>query len=251
MERKKVISLMLSIGDYSQMFNRIIELARQHTSSYICVANVHMCMIAKQDKGFAESVNQADIVTPDGMPLVSALRVLHGIRQDRVAGMDLMPDLLETCEREGLSVFFYGATEETLAQLRKNVKLKYPALKIAGQLSPPFRDLSEAEESLLIKEVNAVNPNLVFVALGCPKQEKWMARNKSRISAPLIGVGGAFPVVAGRQSRAPDWMRNNSLEWLYRFGQEPGRLWKRYLNTNSMFLYYLLRELLLKRSEKA
>jgi N-acetylglucosaminyldiphosphoundecaprenol N-acetyl-beta-D-mannosaminyltransferase len=201
-----------------------------------------MCIEAKRDKKFTEIVNNADLVTPDGMPLVWALKLLYGIKQERVSGMDLLPKLLNEAEKKDLKVFFYGGSENMLSKTKEYVSSHYPDLKYHNYLSPPFRELTLEEMEEHANIINDVAANLVFVALGCPKQEKWMAAMKEKVNACMVGIGGALPVMIGMQKRAPLWMQKFGLEWLFRLTQEPKRLFKRYLITNSLFLYYLFIE---------
>lgn len=245
MLHKKIFSLKISLGTFQDFIQKIIQLSVQKQSSYVCVANVHMCIETYKDERFAEIVNNADLVTPDGKPLVFGLKWLYDIEQDKVSGPDLMPSLLAEAEKENLSVFFYGATQEVLNQLIEFCKQKYPDLKIAGVISPPFRKLTETEELADINVINRSKANLVFVALGCPKQEVWMNRMKGKINAVMLGVGGAFPMLVGAEKRAPIWMQENGLEWFFRLAQDPKRLFKRYLVTNSWFIYLLTREKLM------
>ena len=239
--KKRLIAIEISSGTYQELLEDLINLAEMGKSSYACVANVHMLVEAYKDKAFAEVVNNADIITPDGMPLAKGLEFIHGIKQDRVAGMDLLPDLLKECEKQILPVFFYGGTQEMLDTTKKFCQKNYPRLPLAGLCSPPFRGLTGQEEDRIAEEINKSGAELVFVALGCPKQEKWMASMKGRIHACMIGIGGALPVMVGIQKRAPFWMQKNSLEWLYRLKQEPRRLLKRYTITNTIFLYLFLK----------
>lgn len=201
-----------------------------------------MCIEAHDNKDFADVVNNADLVTPDGMPLAKAMKWLYGIEQERVAGMDLLPDLLREAEENNLNVYFYGGSEQMQEQAKKFVKAQYPALNAVGFHSPPFRPLTAQEEEDVVKSINASDAHLVFVALGCPKQEKWMAAMKGRVQACMVGIGGALPVLIGEQKRAPVWMQRSSLEWLYRLSQEPQRLFKRYAYTNTKFIYLLLKQ---------
>lgn len=242
--RKQLISLNIALGPYNKFVDKICDMAIARRSSYTCVANVHMLVEAKKDPYFAEIVNAADIVTPDGMPLAKGLLLTYGLKQDRVAGMTLLPDLLEAASKKPISVYFYGSTTETLELVEKHCTIHYPKTKLAGMYSPPFRPLSDEEECTVIKEINESGANLIFVCLGCPKQEKWMHSMKGKINGHMIGIGGALPVMIGVQTRAPKWMQDASLEWLYRLGQEPRRLFKRYAVTNSLFIYYLLKETL-------
>lgn len=242
MEYKRIISLNLTVNSYDNILESIINLGRQKHSSYVCVANVHMCIEAYDDVEFQQVVNSADMVTPDGMPLAKGISWLYGEKQDRVAGMDLLPDLLAASEQEGLKVYFYGGSEATQRATEAFVKKEYPKLDAVGFYSPPFRALSAEEEEEIISNINQVGAQIVFVALGCPKQEKWMAQMKNKVNACMIGIGGALPVLIGEQKRAPQWMQELSLEWFYRFVQEPKRLFKRYAYTNSKFIYLLLKQ---------
>ena len=245
--QKKVISINVSLNSNSEIVNQISLLAQKKESSYVCVANVHMCIEAKQDVSFANVVNDANIVTADGMPLVISLKLIYGIKQERVAGMDLLPDLLKESEKKSLNLFFYGGTEEMLLTTKKFINQQYPQIKKHYYYSPPFRKLSIEEENDVINKINESEANIVFVVLGCPKQEKWMASMKGKINACMIGIGGALPVMIGTQKRAPLWMRKASLEWLYRFLQEPRRLFKRYLITNSLFIFLIVKEIYKKK----
>jgi len=211
-------------------------------SSYTCIANVHMLVEAHKDASFSAVVNNADIVTPDGIPLTWGLKLLHGIKQDRVAGMDILPDLLKAAEEKAIPVYFYGGTDEMLDKTKEFINLHFNKLKLAGIYSPPFRILSEEENNDIIQSINKSGAKLVFVVLGCPKQEKWMSSMRGRINAAMIGVGGALPVFIGMKKRAPRWMQKSGMEWLFRWAQEPRRLFKRYLVTNSLFLFLLSKE---------
>lgn len=173
--------------------------------------------------------------------------MLYGIDQPRIAGMDLLPRLLSVAESYQLPVFFYGGTEQMQEKTRAFLSTKYPDLILAGFVSPPFRRLSEKEENDHINQINHSGAKLLFVVLGCPKQEKWMASMKGKISACMIGIGGALPVLIGLQKRAPGWMQKAGLEWFFRLMQEPKRLFKRYLVTNSKFLFLLSRALVKKK----
>lgn len=245
---KKIISLNISAGIYPNFTQKIIELGKLNQSSYVCVANVHMTIEAHWNKNFAAIVNRADLVTPDGMPLAKAMKLLYGIKQDRVAGMDLLPDLLSVAAKENLGVYFYGGTEEMLQKTKSFIQANYSALLNVHYYSPPFRALTPEEESNIINNINNSGAQLVFVALGCPKQEKWMASMKGKINACMIGIGGALPVMIGMQKRAPLWMQKASLEWLYRLLQEPKRLFKRYFVTNTLFLLLLGKQLFSKNN---
>jgi N-acetylglucosaminyldiphosphoundecaprenol N-acetyl-beta-D-mannosaminyltransferase len=246
MKTQFLISINISLGKYQDFIRKIIDLSKLRNSSYVCIANVHMCIEAYKDKSFARVVNMADIVTPDGKPLVKGLYWLYGIEQDRVAGPDLLPSLLAEASEHQIKVFFYGATQEVLDLVVVFCRKKYPNLIIVGAISPPFRVLTYDEEQNDIKTINDSGANLVFVALGCPKQELWMHKMKGKILATMLGVGGAFPMLVGVEKRAPLWMQRNGFEWLYRLIQDPKRLFKRYLVTNSWYIFLLLKKLIFK-----
>jgi len=250
MSKKRVISIDVSTGPYKSFIERIVALARIRLSSYVCVANVHMVVEAHADARYAAIVNSADLVTPDGMPLARALTMLHGIRQERVAGMDLLPDLLCAANLNGLSVFLYGSTDAVLDAMLRRIGREFSQLRICGAYSPPFRPITPEEACEDISRINASGAHIVLVALGCPKQERWMAANRGSVNAVMVGIGGAFPVYAGLQSRAPLFMQRHSLEWLYRLCQEPRRLFKRYLVTNSIFLWLLGKEFFVKKKSR-
>ena len=242
MQRKLVFGFPISIGSYTSFVDHIISLAGKKSYAYVCIANVHMVIEAYKNEQFAKIINNADVVTPDGMPLIWSLSMIHGIKQDRVAGMDLLPDLLERMMNEKLSVYFYGGSPSLLNQTAILLKNKFPYLQLAGFFSPPFRDLTQDENEEIINNINLSKADIVFVVLGCPKQEKWMASMKEKINSCMIGIGGALPVMMGIQRRSPVWMQNIGLEWFFRLSQEPRRLFKRYAYSNSLFLWLFLKE---------
>ena len=248
MQRKKLISIDISLGSYDAFVEKLIDMAALGQPGYACVANVHTLIEASQSTAFAEIVNSASLITPDGKPLTWALRMLYGIHQERVAGMDLLPDLLTAAEKRNIPVAFYGGTEEMLEKSRRVLEEKYPALVISKMHSPPFRILTPEEENAVVESFRESGASLVFVVLGCPKQEKWMAVMQGKINAVMVGVGGALPVFAGLQKRAPKWMQNSGLEWLHRLSKEPIRLFKRYAYTNSQFVYLVLKEKLFRKT---
>ena len=236
--KKKVISTLVSTGKFQKIVENIFELAEQQASSYVCFANVHMIMESHKDKSFNKLLNEADIVSPDGRPVSVYMRVFDGVKQDRVPGMDVVPAIMEKANLEGgKSVYFYGSTEDVLEKIAHKIKTDYPNVRLAGTYSPPFRKLTEEEDQEIIQMINDANPDFVFVSLGCPKQEKWMADHKDKVNACMLGVGQAFLTFIGTEKRLPKWARNLSLEWTYRLWLEPKRLWKRYLFTNSRFLF--------------
>ncbi|GAB4052667.1 WecB/TagA/CpsF family glycosyltransferase [Spirosoma litoris] len=247
--RKKIGSLEVTLVSYHVFIQEVLQAAHQRRSGYACFANAHMVVEATRDPAFANKVNAATWTTTDGVPLVWALRFLYGVRQERITGLDVLPTLLQEAASEKVSVYFYGSTPEVLDSCARFCRHYHPNLSIAGMYSPPFRDLTFTEEEDIVERISASGARLVFVALGCPKQEKWMAGLSHRIPAVLLGVGGALPVTVGVQKRAPRWMQLAGLEWIYRLLQEPRRLFSRYFMTNSLFVYYLLKQWFLQKSD--
>ena len=223
---------------YSDAVMELVRLSELPQGSYVCLVNVHMLIEAKDSAAFQNVVNSADLALPDGMPIAKSIKILHGIPQERIAGMDLMDSILAVSETLGKKVFLYGSTEDVLLRLSQKATSEYPELNIS-YYSPPFRKLSDAEDTQILKTINKCNPDFVLVALGCPKQEIWMHKHKNSIASCLVGLGGAFPVYSGDVTRAPEWMQKNGLEWFYRLCKEPKRLWKRYTYTNTKFLLLL------------
>ncbi|MEI9920440.1 MAG: WecB/TagA/CpsF family glycosyltransferase [Bacteroidota bacterium] len=236
MQRKSIFGSHITLGSYNSFLDRIITVSGQKIPSYVCFANVHMVVEATRDREFMKVLNQAMIVAPDGKPLSVFLKLFHNIKQDRVCGMDLLPDLMRRAQATGRSVYFYGGEQACLDKIEAKAKKEFPKLKIAGLYSPPFRVLTEEEKSEDIERIRESGADLVFVSLGCPKQEKWMAENVKKLNACFLGLGQAFTVYAEMEKRLPKWMRALCLEWVFRLVQEPKRLWRRYLYTNAEFL---------------
>lgn len=247
MRDNKIVSLHVSGLSFGSTLCRIIQLAKSKKPSYCCFANVHMTIEAYDNPSFAQQVNAADLVCADGMPLVTATRLLYKKEIERVAGMDMMPSVMEAAAKEGISVFFYGATQKVLDEIEERARKELPLLEIAGRFAPPFKQFSEEEKQEHLRMINASGAGIVLVALGCPKQEKWMAENSKHIHAVLLGVGAAFSVYANMRKRAPEWVRDLSLEWLFRLFQDPIRLFKRYCYTNSKFIALFLKQVFSKK----
>jgi len=245
--KQNVLNTFVSTGSYRDFLETITDLPRVKNSAYVCFANVHMLMEARQDPKFNHIVNSADVVTPDGKPVSLVMNSLYSIKQERVCGMDLFPDVLKKAAEKKLSVFFYGSSLEVLESLAKKVSDEFPALRIAGYYSPPFRTLSFDEDQEIIRMINDAKSDLIFVSLGCPKQEKWMYLHKDKIQGCMLGLGQAFLTYTGFEKRLPVWARNLSLEWLYRLFLEPKRLWKRYLIGNSKFILLAGKTIVVKK----
>lgn len=237
-----VLEAFIDAVTWDEAVGQITRWGADHQSRYVCICNVHSVVTTTSDVEFKIAVNNADMATPDGAPIAWALRRLGHSTQERINGPDLMMKYLQEAERLDQVVFFYGSTESTLAKLRVTLAKQFPRLRIGGTYSPPFRALSLEEDEQIIEMINGSGANVVFVGLGCPKQEKWMADHRGRINAVMIGVGAAFDYHAGVIKRAPIWWQRNGLEWLYRLGSEPRRLFKRYMVTNTLFVFGFLRQ---------
>jgi N-acetylglucosaminyldiphosphoundecaprenol N-acetyl-beta-D-mannosaminyltransferase len=222
---------------------RLIGWAHARESRYVTICNVHVVVSASRDAAYRNIINGSDMATPDGAPVAWMLRRQGFARQSRISGPDLMWALCERAAKENLPIYCYGSTEATLGLLDARLRAAFPDLRVTME-SPPFRALSAEEDAAAVERINASGAGVVFVGLGCPKQERWMADHRGRINAVMIGVGAAFDFHAGTVQRAPAWMRDNGLEWLHRLASEPGRLWKRYLVTNTLFIVGAARQLL-------
>ena len=239
----QLFGIRVSVGAMDTAAEQILARARRAEGGLVCVANVDMLTRAKRTPRLAGLMSKAVAVVTDGMPLVWALRTLQGRRDaQRVYGPGLVLELCERAAREGMGVFFYGGTPDELDKLQRNLRERCPALVIAGAVSPPMLPAEPPFDADITTRINASGAGLVFVGLGCPKQEFWMDTHAARLKPVSIGVGLAFALIAGTKKQAPAWMRGAGLEWLFRLGQEPGRLWKRYLVGNSLFIWYTLRE---------
>ena len=229
--------LVTNMAKTVELIEKNIEKLR---GKYICVGNVHTTVMAHDDANYHTVQKEAAFVLPDGKPL-SVYSQKHGFTEaERVTGPDLM---LELFKREnGLKHYFYGSTQETLDMLREKLKEQYPNLAIAGMVSPPFHELSEEEDAEAVRAINESGADVIWVGLGAPKQENWMYAHKDKVNGVMIGVGAGFDYHAGNIKRAPMWMQKMSLEWLYRLLQDPKRLFKRYLVTNTRYLYLIKKE---------
>jgi N-acetylglucosaminyldiphosphoundecaprenol N-acetyl-beta-D-mannosaminyltransferase len=233
-----VVGTRVDATSYEEATQHILDWAKAQESHYICAANVHMLMEAYDNSGFAQVVNHAAIVTPDGMPLVWALGAL-GVKQvSRVYGPTLTLHVCEGAAQEGIPIGLYGGTEESLAAFTAFLNQKFPTLQIVCQIAPPFHALSPAEDHHYTTQIQQSGAQILLVGIGCPKQELWMSQHQGRISAVMLGVGAAFDFHSGRVRQAPVWFQRIGMEWMFRLIMEPRRLWKRYFKHNPRFLLF-------------
>lgn len=238
----RILKTDINVTNMAETINYITTNLEDLKGNYICVSNVHTTVMSFRDAEYRKIQNGGAMALPDGQPLsiVSRIRGYHNAR--RVPGPDLMPAILKLSEEKGYSHYFYGSTEHTLEELKKAILKAYPGLKIAGMYAPPFRELTEEEDEQIVANINASKPDFIWVALGAPKQERWMYDHKDGVNGLMIGVGAAFDFIAGTVKRAPMWMQRLCLEWVFRIIQDPKRMIPRYLNTNFAFLYHTHRE---------
>lgn len=244
MESKKVIDFSITSLRCDEQIKTIVKWGKSNLSKVVCIANVHMLIEAHQNPLFGAVLHNADLVTPDGMPLVWMMRFLGAVHQDRVAGIDVLKGVCKLAQVDDVSVYFMGSQASILKKMKLRLYREFPKLKIAGMTPLPFRPLTSDEDSTLIQFLNESGAGIVFVSLGCPKQETWMSQHKGKVSAVMVGLGGAFPVYAGIHKRAPEFLRKAGLEWFFRLIQEPHRLWKRYFTTIPLFLWLVAQQML-------
>ncbi len=246
-KRFPVLGAYISHITWDDAIQKIQEWGQRHESRYVCICNVHSVVTATRDPDFNRVINSADMATPDGAPVAWVLRRSGFKTQERINGPDLMWRYLKKAEELDQQVFFYGSNEDTLSKLIVSINSEFPRLRIAGAYSPPFRSLTQEEDEAEINLIKQSGAHVVFVGLGCPKQERWMAAHCGRINAVMIGVGAAFDYHAGTIKRAPLSWQRHGFEWLYRLISEPRRLFMRYLITNTLFVLGLSKQLLMQK----
>jgi len=239
-----ILGFRIDAGSYIEVVDVIIKWSLFDGGRYVCACNVHTLMEGYDSPIFSDVIGWADLAVPDGMPLVWLMRLKGKPNQQRVYGPTLMLQTLVAATRENIPVGFYGGEVDVLVKLVAAMQTRYEDLNVAYSFSPPYRVLSVQEDEVIINEINSSGARILFVGLGCPKQEIWMAEHRGRINAVMLGVGAAFDFHAGAKLQAPKWMQDVGLEWLFRLIAEPRRLWKRYLYHNPRFLILALADLL-------
>jgi N-acetylglucosaminyldiphosphoundecaprenol N-acetyl-beta-D-mannosaminyltransferase len=235
--RVAILGVGVSAIDMPIALELIDEWISNGDHQYVCVTGVHGIMESQRDPRLRDAHNRSGLTTPDGMPLVWAGRAAGARHMERVYGPDLMLSLCDLARARGFSSFFYGGRPGVANRLARRLQGLYPGLRVAGTYSPPFCEPSAAEDEGIVRLINETKPDVVWVGLGTPKQELWMAAHTARLDASvLIGVGAAFDIHAGLSPQAPGWMQRSGLEWAFRLAHEPRRLWRRYLYNNPRFL---------------
>lgn len=240
--RHKIICIKVNAGSKSEFIRQFQEDIDQRRPRYVCFSNVHMLIEAYDNSEFARIVNESDYALPDGFPIAKSFQLLYGIKQKRIAGMDFLPVFLDYCNQNKYRVAFVGSTKEILEKTKQKITAELPGIFLTHLISPPFGSSWNNED--YVRRLNESGTQVVFVALGCPKQEKWMHSQKEAVNGIMFGIGGALPTYVGAIKRAPDWMIRMGLEWFYRLYKEPRRMFRRYFYTNTKFLYLLAKEYL-------
>ncbi len=242
--RRSILGMTVHATSYAHASDLTLDWARPTLSRYVCVATVNNVMESYDSAAFRQLTNEADLVTPDGMPLVWGLKLLGYREATRVYGPDLTPIVLQKAMENGIPVGFYGSSQAVLDRLQAVVTQRFPGIQIAYAFSPPFRPLTSEEDEEIVAAINRSGARILFIGLNTPKQDFWMAAHRGRVQAVMMGVGAAFDFLAGTKSQAPRWMMRNGLEWLYRLATEPRRLWKRYLKHNPRFVVLFAMQLM-------
>jgi len=245
----EILGVPIGLIDYERTLDRIDAMAAEDEQGYVCVCNVHTVMASQEDPELLSALMGSSLNVPDGQPLVWALNALGYSLTDRVYGPELMARACARAASSGQRFYLYGGRNQgALVQLALNLRQRYPGIQIVGGYSPPHRPLTDEERAAVTAEINDAKPDVVWVGIGVPKQEKWMAALRPMLDAPvLIGVGAAFDFHAGLVPQAPPWMQRAGLEWAYRLAHEPRRLWRRYLRYNPRFVGAFARQLLAHR----
>ena len=238
LDSRFIVGMRVDATSYGDATDRIMVWAKNGESRMVCAASVNNVMETRESGDFLDVMNRADLVTPDGMPLVWGLRLLGVKGPTRTYGPTLTQVLFDRAEVSGTPVGFYGGSPQVLAELLEIVSGRWPDLKVTYAHSPPFRDLTAHERQQEIAEINDSGARLLFVGIGSPKQDRWMDSNRNQIGAVMLGVGAAFDFIAGDKKQAPPQLQRLGLEWLFRLLSEPRRLWRRYLVRNPRFLYH-------------
>jgi N-acetylglucosaminyldiphosphoundecaprenol N-acetyl-beta-D-mannosaminyltransferase len=244
---RHILGMRVDATSYAHAARAILGWAHQGESRYVCVATVNNVIEAYEDPDYGAIMEAADLVTPDGMPLVWGLRLLGVPTATRVYGPDLTPVVCQLAAEEGVPIGFYGGAQHVLEDLTAKLARRFPGLEVVFRASPPFRPLTPDEERRTLEDLDRSSARILFVGLGTPKQEQWMAAHKHEVNAVMLGVGAAFDFLAGTKRQAPRLVQRLGLEWLHRLVHEPRRLWRRYLYRNPRFVILFAAQLLKER----
>lgn len=241
-----IINVEIDQLNEDEAISRLIKLSDASNNGYVCFVNAHSVVTAQKDMQLNQALKSSAINCPDGVSVSKLMNIFGAKSQKRVGGPDFMLRLCSEAESLGKKTFLFGNTEETLSEIKVKLLQDYPGLEIAGMISPPFRPLTDDDNKAFVSEINSSGADFLFVSLGCPKQEIWMSEHYKDLKPISLGFGAAFDFYSGRINRAPKWMRENGLEWFHRLISDPRRLWKRYFITNSLYLIYASKQILMK-----
>jgi N-acetylglucosaminyldiphosphoundecaprenol N-acetyl-beta-D-mannosaminyltransferase len=242
--RYSVAGIMVSAATYASATVAVMTAARARRPLTLSAAPVHVVTLGATEPEYGAQLNQFELVVPDGQPVRWALRLLHGIRlPDRVYGPTLMLRVCEEAAKSGQGVYLYGSSPEVLDRLRRNLVERFPGLQVSGAKSPPFRPTTAEEDAQDVRDILDSGARILFVGLGCPRQDAWAHAHRDRLPMPVLCVGAAFDFHAGTVRQAPSWMQGIGLEWVFRLAMEPRRLWKRYARYNPLFVGLVMRQL--------
>lgn len=246
-----ILGVNVASTSYAEVVAKAVGWARTRQSRTLVFANVHVIMEAFDNPKLRNSLNAADLVNPDGVPLVWALKLLGNKQASRVYGPDCTLAMLEAAASNGIPVGFYGGSRDVLEKLSSEVRERYPGITISISISPPFRTTTAEEDANFVQQITDSGVGILFIGLGCPKQELWMMSHAGRIPAVMFAVGAAFDFIAGTKPQAPRWMMRSGTEWLFRLATEPRRLYRRYAKQNPRFVWYFARQLASRRGQKS
>jgi N-acetylglucosaminyldiphosphoundecaprenol N-acetyl-beta-D-mannosaminyltransferase len=241
----RIIGMNVDRTSLVHTLSEVERLAKKSEGAYICVSNVHMCIEVFDSEEFAQVVNGADLVVPDGKPIFWAQKLMGHTAAKHVRGQDITETLCASSGNKSLNIGLYGGSSTALLDdVKDKLRASYPDINITYAYSPPFRPLTAAEDADVVAAINRTKVNVLFVGIGCPKQERWMAEHKDKLNCVMLGVGAAYDFIAGSKKEAPHWIQNIGMEWLFRLYCEPKRLWRRYLYTNPLFIWHFGKQLI-------
>jgi N-acetylglucosaminyldiphosphoundecaprenol N-acetyl-beta-D-mannosaminyltransferase len=246
-----ILGVNVASTSYAEVVAKAVEWAKTRQSRTLVFANVHVIMEAFDNAKLRESLNAADLINPDGVPLVWALKLLGSKQASRVYGPDCTLAMLEAAANNGIPVGFFGGSPDALEKLSAEVRKRFPGIQISVAISPPFRAATAEEDADFIRQITDSEIGILFIGLGCPKQELWMMSHAGQIPAVMLAVGAAFDFIAGTKRQAPRWMMRSGTEWLFRLGTEPRRLYRRYAKQNPRFVWHFARQLASRQRRKS
>ena len=245
--KSKILKMEVDVSSLDFAVNSIVESRKRKEATYTCLSNVHMCMEVYENPGFSEVVNSADFVLADGRPIFWAQKLLGYSRAQQVRGQSLMSALCNIATSQNFKIGLYGGADKRILEaVERQLGASFPGIQIVYKYCPPFRPLNSDELHDVYRDLDSSGVDILFVGIGCPKQEIWMSNAKQHVRCAMLGVGAAFDFISGNKSHAPRFMQFLGLEWLYRLLSEPKRLWKRYLINNPKFMFYFFLQFLRK-----